>query len=197
MIFADCMSPCSDDESGHHSAQAPPPLPPTAAAIAAAAAAVAVGKQQLLESVPHVSLVPMQSASISSPERRIIAQKEIIAGEERPKYLLINNQPDVGPGNCNCHTRVLTIFTHPVQQPLTRTQSPHVYIRCTRIVLFYCDFIPGEYAALFFRSPPYTHTQCRAARVHFHRPSHALSSFAREYIVPHARARVVTAYNGF
>lgn len=36
--------------------------------------------------VPHVALVPIQT---SSPERRITSQKEIIAGEERPKYLLI------------------------------------------------------------------------------------------------------------
>lgn len=85
------MSPCSDDEPHHNIGQH--------------SAVSAVGKQQLLESVPHVSLVPMQAGSISSPERRIIAQKEIIAGEERPRYLLINNQPDVGSGNCVCLCR--------------------------------------------------------------------------------------------
>lgn len=116
------MSPCSDDE--HHLGvggsgggiaianlvgtleRGRTPNAASAAALASAAAAVVVGKQQLLESVPHVSLVPMQATSISSPERRIIAQKEIIAGEERPKYLLINNQtpPDVGPGMLTTET---------------------------------------------------------------------------------------------
>lgn len=47
-------------------------------------------------SVPHVALVPIQT---SSPERRI-TQKEIIAGEERPKYLLIKqHQENATAGN--------------------------------------------------------------------------------------------------
>lgn len=41
--------------------------------------------------VPHVALVPIQT---SSPERRITSQKEIIAGEERPRYLLIKQHQD-------------------------------------------------------------------------------------------------------
>lgn len=96
-IVADCMSPCSDDEYHNGMQQPQPPM------LLTTPLSTVVGKQQLLESVPHhVALVPMQATSISSPERRIIAQKEIIAGEERPKYLLINNQqPDVGgTGNC-------------------------------------------------------------------------------------------------
>lgn len=47
------------------------------------------GEPNKLDNVPLVALAPIQT---SSPERRIIAQKEIIAGEERPRYLLINNQ---------------------------------------------------------------------------------------------------------
>lgn len=51
--------------------------------------------------VPHVALVPIQT---SSPERRITSQKEIIAGEERPKYLLIK-QLQEAQGMCifMCH----------------------------------------------------------------------------------------------
>lgn len=48
--------------------------------------------------VPHVALVPIQT---SSPERRITSQKEIIAGEERPKYLLIK-QLQEAQGMCIC-----------------------------------------------------------------------------------------------
>lgn len=47
--------------------------------------------------VPHVALVPIQT---SSPERRI-TQKEIIAGEERPKYLLIKQHQEAGGGAGN------------------------------------------------------------------------------------------------
>lgn len=38
--------------------------------------------------VPHMALLSIQA---TSPERRF-TQKEIIAGEERPKYLLIKHQ---------------------------------------------------------------------------------------------------------
>lgn len=40
---------------------------------------------------PHVALLPIQT---SSPERCVTSQKEIIAGEERPKYLLIKQQQE-------------------------------------------------------------------------------------------------------
>lgn len=41
--------------------------------------------------LPHVALIPIQT---SSPERRITSQKEIVAGEERPKYLFIKQHQD-------------------------------------------------------------------------------------------------------
>lgn len=41
--------------------------------------------------MPHVALIPIQT---SSPERRITSQKEIVAGEERPKYLFIKQHQD-------------------------------------------------------------------------------------------------------
>ena len=44
--------------------------------------------------MPHVALVPLQSAS---PERRV-TQKEIIAGEERPKYLAVKHLQETGQG---------------------------------------------------------------------------------------------------
>lgn len=40
---------------------------------------------------PHMALLSIQA---TSPERRF-TQKEIIAGEERPKYLLIKHQEQV------------------------------------------------------------------------------------------------------
>lgn len=41
--------------------------------------------------MPHLALIPIQT---SSPERRITSQKEIVAGEERPKYLFIKQHQD-------------------------------------------------------------------------------------------------------
>lgn len=57
--------------------------------------------------VPHVALVPIQT---SSPERRI-TQKEIIAGEERPKYLLIKQHQDSATGNIQTIQIHITTFT--------------------------------------------------------------------------------------
>lgn len=51
---------------------------------------VSPAPEEIPVNVSHVALVPMQT---SSPERRI-TQKEIIAGEERPKYLLIKQHQD-------------------------------------------------------------------------------------------------------
>lgn len=42
--------------------------------------------------LPHVALLSIQA---TSPERRF-TQKEIIAGEERPKYLLMKQHQDAG-----------------------------------------------------------------------------------------------------
>lgn len=42
--------------------------------------------------LPHVALLSIQA---TSPERRF-TQKEIIAGEERPKYVLTKQHPDPG-----------------------------------------------------------------------------------------------------
>lgn len=53
---------------------------------------------EILPVVPHVALVSIQA---TSPERRF-TQKEIIAGEERPKYLLIKQHQDAAAaGNYN------------------------------------------------------------------------------------------------
>lgn len=44
--------------------------------------------------VPHVAIVPIKT---SSPERRTTtSQKEIVAGEERPKYLAIKQLENQG-----------------------------------------------------------------------------------------------------
>lgn len=50
----------------------------------------------LVSALPQIALLSIQA---SSPERRF-TQKEIIAGEERPKYLLIKQHADsVAPGS--------------------------------------------------------------------------------------------------
>lgn len=68
--------------------------------------------------VPHVALVPLQT---SSPERRI-TQKEIIAGEERPKYLLIKQHQDPAAGNIH------TIQTQMYSQNLFFFPYFYIYI---------------------------------------------------------------------
>lgn len=78
-----------------------------------------------MEVQPHVltigSLVPV---SKSSPERR--NQKEIVAGEERPKFLTINQTEDA-QGRCRCRALVLIIFTK--QIPLHISQHAWRFFR--------------------------------------------------------------------
>lgn len=51
---------------------------------------ISPGSDENIPVVPHMALVSIQA---TSPERRF-TQKEIIAGEERPKYLLIKQHQD-------------------------------------------------------------------------------------------------------
>lgn len=57
------------------------------------------GTATKLDGMAHVALVPIQT---SSPERCVTSQKEIIAGEERPKYLLIKQHQDA-QGMCGIY----------------------------------------------------------------------------------------------
>lgn len=51
--------------------------------------------------LPHVALLSIQA---TSPERRF-TQKEIIAGEERPKYLLVKQHQDANDAGKNKQIR--------------------------------------------------------------------------------------------
>lgn len=51
---------------------------------------ISANSEETIPVVPHVALLSIQA---TSPERRF-TQKEIIAGEERPKYLLIKQHQE-------------------------------------------------------------------------------------------------------
>lgn len=55
---------------------------------------------------PHMALLSIQA---TSPERRF-TQKEIIAGEERPKYLLIKHQDQAPAAGTNATSTTSGIF---------------------------------------------------------------------------------------
>lgn len=43
--------------------------------------------------IPPITLAPLLPVAMTSPEKRIV-QKEIVAGEERPKFMGIKQTPD-------------------------------------------------------------------------------------------------------